>query len=234
MLNRRKSLLGLIFAVCVVLIGTANSQVKHMLAGVYCLNDVREVGSCFELRTDHRFRYFLTYGAYDERSEGTWRIKGSEILLDSPAYDRLPSFSFSGTHPAEAEVTDRRVYVIVVLSASGNGMAGVDVRVTCGSKVSEGYTQYFGYVTSCTQKPKEIQLGFFALGVAYQSVSVIPTQSEDRALHFKFDTGDLGQKSFAGVKLQVDAEDAFVLTYENSPAKDLEGQRFRYQKIRAK
>ena len=70
------------------------AQEVKALAGTYCLSGVMEVGSCIRLLPDGQFRYFLAYGAYDENSEGTWKLERGEVVLDSAAYDRRPTFTF--------------------------------------------------------------------------------------------------------------------------------------------
>ena len=204
--------------------GTAGGQSKpEFRPGVFCLVGVREVGSCIQLTHEGQFRYFLSYGAYDERSEGTWRADGEEILLDTPAFDRKPQFRFVAHKPAEGNA-----HTIVVENQSGEGIAGIDVRVSCGSTISEGYTQYYGFETSCREAPQQIELGFIALGIDYRPVAFPSRQSADSAYHFAFAPGDLGWKSFAGVRLKRDGDGALVLIYQDSPAIDLVGQEFRY------
>ena len=81
---------------------TSPAQEVSDVAGTYCLVGVMEVGSCIKLTRDGKFEYFLAYGAYDEDSEGTWRIDGGQVVLDSPAYDRQATFAFKRTQPARA------------------------------------------------------------------------------------------------------------------------------------
>ena len=92
----------------------ASAQEAGDVAGTYCLVGVMEVGSCIELGRDGKFQYFLAYGAYDEDSEGTWRIDAGQVVLDSPAYDRRASFAFKRLQAGEGDGYD-----IVVESRSG-------------------------------------------------------------------------------------------------------------------
>ena len=72
----------------------ARAQDAGAVAGSYCLVGVMEVGSCIRLSAGGKFEYFLAYGAYDENSEGTWRLEAGRVVVDSPAYDKRPTFAF--------------------------------------------------------------------------------------------------------------------------------------------
>lgn len=65
----------------------AHAQNANAVPGEYCLSGVREVGSCMRLSPGGKWEYFLSYGAYDERSEGTWDygITVTVHLIDSTA-----------------------------------------------------------------------------------------------------------------------------------------------------
>jgi hypothetical protein len=83
--------------------------------GTYCLRGVHEVGTCLRLAADSTFEYFLAYGAYDENSKGRWKADGAEVVLDSPPYDKAPTFTFEGFEPAAGDGFD-----IAVVNAAGN------------------------------------------------------------------------------------------------------------------
>ena len=91
--------------------------------GTYCLRGVHEVGSCLRLAADSTFEYFLAYGAYDENSKGRWKTDGAEVVLDSPPYDKAPTFTFEGFEPAAGDGLD-----IAVVNAAGNRINGINVR----------------------------------------------------------------------------------------------------------
>ena len=71
----------------------ARAQDAKTLPGEYCLSGVREVGSCMRLSPGGKWEYFLAYGAYDEQSEGTWKVANGAVVVDSLPYDRRPTFS---------------------------------------------------------------------------------------------------------------------------------------------
>jgi hypothetical protein len=194
------------------------------LAGEYCLTGVREVGSCLRLHADGRFEYFLAYGAYDEGSEGTWRLDGGEVVLDSPPYDRRPTFSLK-----RMQRSDSGAYEVVVEVGSGRAIAGIDVRPTCdGRTFDAGITQSYAVPVECQAAPSSIALGLAMFGLEHQSVDVAAGAGADKVYVFAFDPGDLGRKRFAGVRLRLADGGALVMTYSDTPIRELSGRAFRY------
>ena len=53
-------------------------------AGRYALRGIREVAGGLLLRADGRFSFGMSYGAVDERAEGTWRQTGPRVELTVP------------------------------------------------------------------------------------------------------------------------------------------------------
>lgn len=222
MTRRSAAVRGLCLLVAVA-IDAAQAEAQDGLAGTYCLHSVREVGSCVRLNADQSFEYFLSYGAYDEGSEGRWRIDGGDVVLDSPAYDRAPRFSFQERRAAGGD----RIEVIAV-GANGQGIAGVDVRVTCDGRVHEGYTQTYGFATPCTRSPDAIALGVRMVGLDISPVAK-PPEGEGLALVFAFDPGDLGRKAFTGARLKREGGE-LRMTYRSQAVRDLDGRDFRYRR----
>lgn len=200
------------------------AQTQQAVVGTYCLAGVREVGSCFRFSADQTFEYFLSYGAYDETSEGRWRLDGNEVVLESPPYDRKPRFVFK-----ERRAADDNAFKILVVSAAGRGIAGVDVRVRCDGGAHEGYTQQDGYATPCATAPSEIALGLRMFGQAYEAVPYSGTPDGQKALVFEFEAGDLGKKAFPGTRLRRDG-DGLGLTYRNPAMPDHDGRQFSYRR----
>lgn len=193
------------------------------VAGTYCLQGVHEVGSCLRLAADGKYEYFLSYGAYDELSEGTWRRDGADIVLDSPAYDRRPGFTLK-----EVRKSASGGYDMVVESNAGHGIAGVDVSVTCDGKASAPeVTQQNGLTVICAERPTAVALGLGMFGVAPQSVDVSTYAGPEKGYVFVFEPGDLGKKRFAGVRLKI-GPDALDMTYDDTPVGELKGRPFHY------
>lgn len=203
----------------------ATSRTTGGAAGTYCLEDVREVGSCIRLHPDGRFQYFLAHGAYDEKSQGRWRAEGEKIVLESAAYGKKPRFVFKGFKKA---ATDS--YSILIEDKSGEGIAGIDILAKCGSKVSEGYTQYDGFKTSCTDPLQELSIGIFMVGLDYQPVSVAKSSNSSKVYIYQFEPGDLGKKPFLGTRLSPEGADTLTMIYGDSPLKGLVGKHLKFKR----
>jgi hypothetical protein len=215
-------LLGAI--VGVVAASTVQAQSSADVAGVYCLRGVREVGSCLRLSDEKKFEYFLAYGAYDERSEGHWNADGGDVVLDSPPYDKPPTFAFKGLAKSEA-------FDVVVLGKGGNPLNGIDVRTTCdGRTVDVGVTGTGGFRLDCSSPPTEVALGLSMFGVPYQAIKVPAAPGADRGYQFTFDAGDLGNKRFASARLRREGRDTLVMTYANPAIAELDGKTFTYER----
>src|SRR5262245_38298113 len=205
---------------------TASAQQVNDVAGTYCLVGVMEVGSCLKLTRDGKFEYFLAYGAYDEDSEGTWRIEDGQVVLDSPAYDRQAAFAFKRTQQGEGDGFD-----IMVESKGGRAMRGIDVSVVCDGRTSRvGVTGAAGFKVDCRDAPTHVLLGLRMYGVASQTVDVSAQAGTEKAYVFEFDTGDLGRKRFTGERLAIDSASGnfLVTTYRDTPIRELDGRSFRY------
>jgi hypothetical protein len=206
---------------------TGASQAEQGVVGAYCLEGVMEVSSCISLNADHTFTYSLSYGAYDETSEGLWQLNGNEIVLQSNAYGRKPRFTFK-----ESRTRDGDTFNIVVVNATGGGLAGVDVRVRCDGSETEGYTQEDGYETPCKTAPSEIALGLRMFGLAYEVVPISGELAGKKALAFSFEPGDLGKKEFSGTRLQRDG-DGLSMVYRSQVVGDLDNRLFSYRRAQA-
>jgi hypothetical protein len=193
------------------------------MAGSYCLAGVREVGSCLRLHPDGRFEYFLAYGAYDENAEGTWKLERGEVVLDTPAYDKRPTFSFRRMQRSGA-------FDVIVESRNGRAIAGISVRLTCdGRTFNAGVTQAQGYSVECRTAPSAIALGLEMFGLAYQTIDVAGRAGADKVYVFEFDPGDLGRKRFTAKRLRP-TDGNLVTTYSDTPIRELDGRPFRYER----
>lgn len=124
----------------------ARAQNANTVTGEYCLVGVREVGSCMRLSPGGKWEYFLSYGAYDERSEGTWKAANGGVVVNSPPYDRRATFSFKRLQKSESGA-----YTVLVVSKADRGIAGIDVVVTCDGATKTGYTQTYGLEVDCAK-----------------------------------------------------------------------------------
>ena len=102
MKSLKAAVVGAVILLAPLAVTPAQAQDASSVPGVYCLVGVRETGSCMRLLPGGKWEYFLAYGAYDERSEGTWKIANGGIVVDSPPYDRRASFSFKRLQKSES------------------------------------------------------------------------------------------------------------------------------------
>jgi len=200
------------------------AQEMSTLAGTYCLSGVMEVGSCIRLHRDGKYQYFLAYGAYDEDSEGTWRVEGGQVVLESPAYDRQAAFAFKRMQQGEGDAFD-----IIVESKAGRAMRGIDVSVICDGRTSHaGVTGAVGFKIECAEAPTHVLLGLSMYGVPSQTIEVAALAGANKAYVFEFDAGDLGRKKFASQRFAVEDGTHLVTVYGNTPIQELAGRTFRY------
>lgn len=172
---------------------------------------------------DGKYEYFLAYGAYDESSEGAWRLEGDDVVLDSGAYDKRPTFIFKRVQQSASGGYD-----VIVESKRGQAIPGIDVSVTCDGKTSPaGVTQADGFSIACAGAPTEIGLGLSMFGLSPQTIDVSARAAPQKAYVFEFEPGDLGKKRFAGERLHI-AADALDMTYADTHIDELRGKPFHY------
>jgi hypothetical protein len=217
--------MALLAAAASILQCSARAGEAGDLAGTYCAG-IHEVGTCLRLTPDGKFEYFLSYGAYDEASEGTWRRDGGEIVLESPAYDKAPRFTFKGTQPTESGK-----FEVTAVSNDGHAIQLINVRVTCdGRSIYAGETGTVDFKVDCQEAPKSVSLGFEMYGVGWQTFDVSGQPGAGKGYTFVFDPGDLGKKRFAATHLKVDGDGSLLMTYESPAVREFNGRTFKYRR----
>jgi hypothetical protein len=222
--------LGAVALVLAVAVGVSPSGAQDATAvvGSYCLVGVREVGSCMRLLPDGKFEYFLAYGAYDENSEGNWRLENGVIIVDSLPYDRQPTFAFKRMQRGDTDGFD-----VVVENGRGGRLTYIDVIVTCDGRTRRaGVTGAEGFKVDCATAPSEVLLGLRMYGLAPQPIKVADRAGPDKVYVFEFDPGDLGRKKFVAHRLRIKANDVLEMVYAGSPIRELEGRPFEYVRSR--
>lgn len=220
-----RALLGFVVAAA-LLSPSVRAQDVSKVIGTYCLTGVREMGSCMRLSPGGKFEYFLAYGAYNEQSEGTWKLAKDEIIVDSLPYDRRPTFGFNRVQKGDA-------FDVIVESTTGRELAGIDVRVTCdGTTKDAGQTQESRFKVDCMSAPTAIALGLRMFGLAYQTIDVANRAGGEKIYVFEFDPGDLGKRKFVGQRLQAGADGALVTVFDDTPIAELKGRKLRYERER--
>ena len=108
--------------------------------GKYRSVDSFEMAAGVWLREDGTYAYFLTVGALDEMSEGTWRSDGTTVHFTT-----LPK-----PVPPEFQMAPRNVEAgapfLAVTSPKGRGIWGIHFNLQCGDGTTlTGYTQQDGW-----------------------------------------------------------------------------------------
>lgn len=197
------------------------------MAGDYCAQGLREVGSCLRLAPDGKFKYFLSYGAYDENSEGTWRLDGGSVVLESLPYDRQPRFIFKGASRSWFSNT----FAVSVVGSDGQPVRGVYVGLTCdGRTVDAGTTGMGELISECTGPITAVLLGLPMFGLAPQTIDVSSATSGGKSYAFTFEPGDLGKRRFAATRLKVEGTRALLMPTANSPFNERAGETVKYQR----
>jgi hypothetical protein len=82
-------------------------SIPAKLAGHYYLSGVMETGSELLLKPDGVYDYFISYGAVDQFSKGTWRRVGDEVVLtpETPAAG-APLFKLDSLEPWDVDAED--------------------------------------------------------------------------------------------------------------------------------
>jgi hypothetical protein len=198
---------------------------KVNVEGTYCLAGMREVGSCFRFSPGGKYEYFLSYGAYDEKSEGKWRLENGAIVIDSLPYDKRSSFTYKGTQKG-----DNPGYVILVVGRNGRGIQGVDVRLTCDGKEIDGYTQSYGLELECKGPPTSVDLSLRMFNVPPQTVAIPAKPGDEKVFVFEFEPGDIGKRKFTAQRIAIEPDGKLLLIAKDAPIADMNGVPFRYER----
>jgi hypothetical protein len=227
-MTRRNLTAAALVLAAVAWVSPLRAQDGTAVVGSYCLVGVREVGSCLRLLAGGKFEYFLAYGAYDENSEGRWRLESGAIIVDSLPYDRQPTFAFKRMQRGDTDGFD-----VVVENARGGRLTYIDVSVTCDGRTRRaGVTGAEGYKVDCATAPTEVSLGLRMYGLAPQAIKVADRAGADKVFVFEFDPGDLGRKKFVAHRLRIKTDDVLEMVYADTPIKELEGRPFEYVRSR--
>ena len=92
-------------------ISAASAQGEN-LAGHYYLSGVTEVGSELLLKRDGSFEWAMSYGAMDQQSQGTWKLRDGKLVLTAKALKaRRPFLSLKGVEPWSDDAASQLKYL---------------------------------------------------------------------------------------------------------------------------
>lgn len=152
-----------------------------------------------ELSPDGRFRMAMIAGAVDARSEGRWTSDGRSVLLNSWPRPRAPEFRAGAvTRGGEAPWT------ILVTGPDGQGLSGVDLRVTLADgRTTEGYTQYYGWRSD--QEPRAVEISLAMYNVPPRRFELDPRQGN--VFNFTLIPNDFGVIDFRDERFEISGRD---------------------------
>ncbi len=152
-----------------------------------------------ELMPDGRFRMMMIAGAVDARSEGRWTSDGRSVLLNTWPRPRAPEF--------RAEAASRggeAPWTILVKGPDGQGLAGVDLRVTLANgQTTEGYTQYYGWRSD--EEPRAVEISLAMYNIPPRRFTLDPRQGN--VFNFTLVPNDFGVIDFRDERFEISGRD---------------------------
>lgn len=187
-----------------VLLSSAASA-EPALVGRYRLAEGPDVAGALEISADHRFRYFLSAGALDERAAGRWAEDGAKVCLYTEPRPVPPAFALAPGQPARSQLS-----TLLVTWPDGRGIAGVDFTLGFASGAPiEGYTQSYGWSLPRGERRKAdwIELAVPMHGVKSPRIALSARASK---WHFVLTPNDLGVVDFQGACLEAREQGFFL------------------------
>jgi hypothetical protein len=174
------------------------------LAGTYNGSQM-EVGTELRLEAHGRYEYYLSYGALDEESKGTWSVDGGAIVLTSDKYT-LPKFELLGTKPGAGSTLD---VTLDVPKGMDQQYFSALLLLPDHTATEDQFEQEGPLHIPLTgaNHPTGFLLGIEVFDVMSEAYDIPPNT---RSMHFRFVPNDLGKVSFDHKRLPRDG-DAFVL-----------------------
>lgn len=163
-----------------------------------------EVGTELRLEAGGRYRYYLSYGALDEESEGTWTADGGAIVLTSNRY-KQPAFQLVRAGPGNASSLDVTLDAPKEMSLQYFSALLLRPDHTASEKhFDDGPLRI---PLSGANHPTAFLLGLEVFDVMSEPYDIPPNT---RSMHFRFVPNDLGKVTFDRQRLPRDS-DGFVL-----------------------
>jgi hypothetical protein len=163
-----------------------------------------EVGTELRLEADGRFAYYASYGALDERAQGTWTVDAAGLVLTSDPV-KHPVFELLDTHRGKGNTLaitldvpaqlPKQLFSVFVLQPDG-----------IAQEVNFGEGPLELPLTPAT-RPRKIAVALSLFQIASTPYEIA---AKTRSMHFRFVPNDFGKVSFDHHRLPRDG-DAFVL-----------------------
>jgi hypothetical protein len=159
-----------------------------------------EVGTELRLEPNGRYQYYLSYGALDEISEGTWAADGDAIVLTSDPF-KAPAFELVGRTPGKAST----------LSVTLDVPRRMQVEYFSALLLMPDHTATEAHFEAATLRipvtganhPTGFVLGLEIFDVMSQPYDIPPNT---RSMHFRFVPNELGKVAFDHTRLKRDGD----------------------------
>lgn len=191
-----KFLTQLTFILLIFHYQTRAQVAEKNIPGEYYLEGVMEVGSGFQLKEDHTFNFFFSYGALDRVGKGTWKLADDKIVFNSEPW---PGSDFV---LAKQEHRNSKQIIIQVTDANTTIIGQVGCIISGGGKTQKIQTEQDGTATFEPQQVDSIVL--FHLYFS-DEMSVFPAAGDDNYFEFTFQPW-LGTVFFKDFSLAVNKE----------------------------
>ena len=209
-------------ALCSATIALSSTAVAgDGIAGRYRLHDGPDVASELVLKPDGKFEYFLMAGSLDEQSQGTWKVDGTTLRLNTLPKPVPAEFSRGPTSS-----TANGKLVIHVTNAQGRGLASVhfDLGFDSGPPV-KGYTQDYGWTLEPDESrtPRWIELSVPIYNLRSSRFPIDLAKGNE--LTFILTPNDLGTIDFTGMQIDIQPHklimhrDGVLIPYDAEAAK---------------
>lgn len=183
--------------------GSALAQIPSDLAGTYNGSQM-EVGTELRLEANGRYQYYLSYGALDEESQGTWTADGNGIVLTSEKY-KLPAFELVGSKPGARPTLDVTLDVPKEMELQYfSALLLLPDHTATEVQFDDGPLHI---PLTGANHPTGFLLGIEVFDVMSEPYDIPPNT---RSMHFRFVPNDLGKVAFDHTRLPRDG-DSFVL-----------------------
>jgi hypothetical protein len=175
---RQRFMKRIIFSFLSVIIMTTTEGQKTVSSpvGEYYLRGVMETASGFRLNSDSTFQFFFSYGALDREGQGTWKLDGDHVVLNSR---KKPAHDFALVQ--SKKTTDDQI-VINIIDGNSFFLKHVYCIVKSGEKKQEGLTDDDGRIVFERQAMDSVELIF---EFCQEKISVFTTLNKDHN-HFEF------------------------------------------------
>ncbi len=214
--------------VCTVTMALASQSAVAggRLAGHYRLHDGPDVASELILRPDGKFQYFLAAGSLDEQAQGTWKVEGDFLRLETRPKPVPAVFS-----RGPAAVNKNGPLILHVTSPTGSGIAAVyfTLGFDAGEPI-EDYTQDYGWSLDAAEKRSPRWIEFSVPIYNLRSARFPVDLGKGNDLTFILTPNDLGTIDFTGMQIDIATDrlvfhrDGGLMTFEaEEPPKRISG-----------